>query len=154
MIVVRRVTHGIVENFPARASEWALSLGLISWGYVLLGPERVFDSSPSFAPLARIMSEVAWGYVAVCAGAMRTLALIVNGTFRGTWYSEVSPYVRCGMSFVACFIWAQITWGLHTSGMATTGLAIYPTLFLLDAWNAIRAAGDGGKMRAQKHGPA
>lgn len=152
MIIVRRVLTGVTESFPARASEWLLSIALVRWGVILLDEAILFES-PTFKPLASIASEETWGWLAIVAGTLRIFALIINGTFRGTWYSNVSPHVRCGMSFVACFIWAQISMGLHASGVPTTGLAVYPILFLLDGWNAIRAAGDVGAMRALKNGP-
>lgn len=150
MIIARRLAVGIAESFPVRASEWLLSLAMIRWGFILLDDGDIFVNSPAFAPLAAIAAENVWGWLAVTAGIARLIALVVNGTFQGTLYSYYSPHVRCAMSFVTCFVWAQISMGLHASGVPTTGMAVYPILFLLDAWNAVRAAGDAGAMRAAK----
>jgi hypothetical protein len=150
LIIVRRVFTGVVESFPVRASEWLLSIAMIWWGFILLDETPIFASSPVYGPMASLFAEETWGLMAVLAGFVRLLALVINGTFSGTLYSFYSPHIRCTMSFITCFIWAQISLGFQASGVVTTGMAVYPILFLLDAWNAVRAAGDAGAMRAAR----
>jgi hypothetical protein len=65
--------------------------------------------------------------------------LLVNGLLRR------SPHVRALTSFVSALVWFEISIGFLQSGAPTTGLAIYPWLFLLDTFNTVRAMGDAGK---------
>ncbi|WP_129505151.1 hypothetical protein [Bosea sp. Tri-54] len=92
------------------------------------------------------MSEDAWGKLAIAIGTFRLLALIINGTFARTWYGRWSPHVRALASFLTCFLWFQISFGLFNSDAATTGLAVYPGLLVLDAMNIVAATRDAASM--------
>jgi len=145
--MIVRIATGIKRHFPTRVSEWFLSGALVAWGWILLSPGDTFSASPSFAHMAVMASERTWGLAAITVGLVRVVALIINGTFADTGYSRASPYVRAIMSILACFVWAQITLGLIGAPNTSTGLAVYPILFLLDSWNCVRAAGDAGEAR-------
>ncbi|MGO4287491.1 hypothetical protein [Bosea sp. TAB14] len=93
-----------------------------------------------------MMKESTWGWFAIAIGVFRLLALVVNGTFSGTWYGRWSPHVRALASFLSCFLWLQITFGLLASDAATTGLAVYPGLLVLDAMNIVAATKDAASM--------
>lgn len=134
MIVVR-LADGIKEHFPARASEWALALILVNWGYVLLLPGDSFIRSGN--TLGSFMTESMWGWACLFMGFSRLIALFVNGTFKGFRHS---PHVRAIMSFLSCGFWFMITIGLMQT--SSTGLAVYPVLLLLDYYNAARASRD------------
>ncbi|KRE07478.1 hypothetical protein ASE63_22525 [Bosea sp. Root381] len=141
-----RLYLGIHDHFPARRSEWVLAGILITWGVILLGPHHTFAGNPAWRQMAAIMSEDTWGWVAIVVGAFRFLALVINGTFAGTWYGRWSPHVRALASFLSCFLWLQISFGLWNSDAATTGLAVYPGLLVLDAMNIIAATKDAANM--------
>lgn len=141
-----RLYLGIHDHFPARRSEWVLAGIMVAWGWILLKPTSAFGAHPSWAQMAAIMSEEAWGWLAVCVGSFRLLALIINGTFARTWYGRWSPHVRALASFLTCFIWFQISFGLWASDAATTGLAVYPGLLVLDAMNIVSASKDAAGM--------
>lgn len=141
-----RLYLGIADHFPARRSEWVLSGMMMAWGWLLIGPDITFSKAQAWAQMAAMMSEVAWGWVAISIGLFRFLALVVNGTFSGTWYGRWSPHVRALASFLACFLWFQISFGLWISDAATTGLAVYPGLFVLDAMNIVAASKDAAGM--------
>ena len=138
MIVVR-VARGITDHVPARASEWALALVLVNWGWTLLLPGSVFQTSAVFIEMARWASENQWGWACFAMGMIRFSALFVNGTFPSFRYS---PHIRSAMSFLACAFWFTISIGIFQANVPTTGLAVYPVLLLLDMYNAYRAAGD------------
>ena len=144
MIIVR-VADGIREHFPARRSEWVIAGIMVVWGCIVIDPAPVF-TTPAWAPMAALASEATWGWTAVLIGAFRLLALIINGTFAETWYGRRSPHVRAFASFLSCFIWLQISWGLWVSDTMTTGLSVYPGLLVLDLMNVVAAASDAGKM--------
>jgi hypothetical protein len=140
-----RLYLGIHDHFPARRSEWVLAGIMVAWGWILLKPEAVF-SQPEWAQMAAMMDEATWGWLAISIGSFRLLALIINGTFARTWYGRWSPHVRALASFLTCFLWFQISFGLWASDAATTGLAVYPGLLVLDAMNIVAASKDAAGM--------
>lgn len=141
-----RLYLGIADHFPARRSEWVLAGILVVWGWILIAPAETFAQSKAWAQMAAIMPEHSWGVFAIWVGLFRLLALIVNGTFAGTWYGRWSPHVRALASFLTCFLWFQISFGLWASDAATTGLAVYPGLLVLDAMNIVAASKDAAGM--------
>lgn len=141
-----RLYLGIHDHFPARRSEWVLACIMVAWGWILLKPTTVFVSHPSWSQMAAMMDESTWGWLAIAIGSFRLLALIVNGTFARTWYGRWSPHVRALASFLSCFLWFQISFGLWASDAATTGLAVYPGLLVLDAMNIVAASKDAASM--------
>lgn len=148
-----RIYRGIHDHFPARRSEWVLAGIMVTWGWLLLAPGSVFDQSQAWRQMAAMASEPTWGWAAIMIGVFRLLALIVNGTFASTWYGRWSPHVRSLASFLSCFLWLQISFGLWAGEAATTGLAVYPGLLVLDLMNVVAAASDAGQMdRAKKDG--
>lgn len=141
-----RLYLGIADHFPARRSEWVLAGILIVWGLILIGPAETFAQSKAWSQMAAIMPERSWGFFAIGIGTFRLVALIINGTFAGTWYGRWSPHVRALASFLTCFLWFQISFGLWASDAATTGLAVYPGLLVLDAMNIVAASKDAAGM--------
>lgn len=139
------IIRSLRQHWPARKMEWLMAGFLVCWGlYVLLHPE-LFTNEASrvmFAGLAAITSEVtqypslAWGGAAFVTGVLRALALLVNGAWTRT------PLVRLIASFVSMFIVTQIMQGFWVSGVANTGLVVYPWLIVADLLSAYRAAVD------------
>ena len=141
-----RLYLGIHDHFPALRSEWVLAGIMIAWGWLLLAPGPAFAGNPEWTQMAAMMREETWGWLAIATGAFRLLVLIINGTFSRTWYGRWSPHVRGLASFLICFIWFQISFGLWASDAATTSLAVYPGLFVLDAMNIVAALKDAAGM--------
>lgn len=141
-----RLYLGIHDHFPARRSEWVLAGIMVAWGALLIAPGPIFNQSKAWSQMAAMMEEGTWGWLAITVGVFRLLALIINGTFSGTWYGRWSPHVRALASFMTCFLWFQISFGLWISDAATTGLAVYPGLLVLDAMNIIAATKDAANM--------
>lgn len=141
-MVIVRIARGISDHFPARASEWALAGMLFNLGVVFGQPERTFERVPSLAGLAVLFSEQTWAWGLLVVGAVRIIALGINGTFAHTAYGRLSPHVRAALAFVSCFFWLSITIGLNISAVLSPGLGIYPVLLLLDMYNTVRATKD------------
>lgn len=141
-----RLYLGIHDHFPARRSEWVLAGIMVVWGWILISPSPTFAGNKAWSQMAAMMSETGWGWFAIGIGTFRLLALIINGTFSGTWYGRWSPHVRAFASFLTCFLWFQISFGLWVSDAATTGLAVYPGLLVLDAMNIVAATKDAAGM--------
>jgi hypothetical protein len=137
--VVARVMGGASHNITLRIGSWFLSMMLTSWGLLLLIHPILF-LGPGYIGLIRLAPEVVWGWSAMTIGLIRLVALIINGTFISFRWS---PHVRFVMDVLSCFIWFQITLGFAAAGTGT-GLAIYPFLFLFDAYNSMLAASEAG----------
>jgi hypothetical protein len=117
----------ISATFLERLAEWTFAAILTSWGLMLLRPEDSFGLSVSQATLARIASEEAWGYYCLTVGGSRLAALFING-----WVVPHTYFVRSATSFLSLLAWLTISLGLMASGTASTGLAIYPWIFLAE----------------------
>lgn len=145
MIIVR-VARGISEHFPTRASEWGFS-GLLIWlGALFLEYPALFDASLSYGGLARIADETVWGSACITIGLLRLVALVVNGTFAGTWYGRWSPHVRAACAFLSCGIWFPVFAGFLASERWPLLIVCYAgVVFALDAYNIRRVWTDAGR---------
>jgi hypothetical protein len=141
------------ETFPARASEWALSIMLFLWSVVLSANPDLFATGMSYRSLGQIMGQDGWAVACLFVGGGRLIILAVNGAWRR------SPHLRALGAFLSGLFWFMISAGIVQSGIYNTGLAVYPVLFMLDAFNAIRAMGEAGRSdqfhgsRMAKDGP-
>jgi hypothetical protein len=134
-VKARMILH-FGSTFPTRISEWALACILASWGLMLLRDDDTFGSSQAYLGLARLASESVWGWACLLAGAVRLVALVINGAWTPTYH------FRSLLAFLSCFFWMQISLGLMATGNASTGLAVYPWLLLTDIYCTYRAARD------------
>lgn len=139
MNVVDHFIRSMRETFPGRASEWALGLMLFGWSIVLTMNPDLFAEGRSYTELARWAEQDTWAMICLMIGGGRLLVLAINGAWRR------SPHARAAAAFISCFFWFQVTLGLLGAGTGGTGLAVYPVLFLLDAFNAIRTIGEAGR---------
>lgn len=139
MLIVK-VVRGIQTHLPARAAEWALAAILFNWGWILLLPKETFGRE-AYALMLAIMPESSWGVACLVIGAVRLVALVINGTFANTAYSRYSPHVRATMAGLSCFFWLQIVLSFALAPVGT-GMAVYPVLMVLDLYCVYRAAGD------------
>lgn len=126
------------DTFPTRNSEWGLATMLLLWGVILDFDPTLFARSPSFDGMARLFDQSTWAVLCFLTGVGRLAMLTVNGFWRR------SPHLRAMGAFLGSGFWFQITLSFLQSETTSTGLAIYPVLFLLDAYNVLRALGDAG----------
>lgn len=140
-MLIYRVARGVRDHFPVRATEWGFAALLLDTGRVLLTGEPNFTSR-AFAPLAEYASETVWGLGCVTVGALRLLALLVNGTFAGTAYMRWSPHVRMACAFASCFFWTQITLAYWAGAPEAVSGVAYKWLLIIDAYNVFRCAQD------------
>jgi len=137
--ILEHIRQSFRETFPARASEWALASMLFLWSFALAGTPDLFERPNSpFGPLLGLMTQNQWAWLCFVAGLVRLVSLTINGAWRRT------PHLRAFTAFISAGFWFYIASGIVMSGNGTTGLAIYPVLFLLDVYNVMRAVGDAG----------
>lgn len=139
--IILRIGRGVTEHFKLRVAEWFATALLLQFGLILYGPDEVFPHSPNLSVMAQWASEQTWGLLCLGTGAIHLLALTINGTFRGFRWS---PHIRATASFMACFLWFQITLAIFMSGVGGTGLGTYRLVLALEIWNVIRACVDIG----------
>lgn len=132
MMIVKFGSH-----FNIRLGEWFASLILVSLAILFIGAPRLFDTSPSyFAVMRQFGNEGLWGLGFLLIGGIRLIALWINGR------KSITPYIRMGLSFLACFVWFQIVMSLFVSGVPGLGWAVFPWLMALDMYNVFRSSAD------------
>ena len=125
------------SHFNIRLGEWFASLILVSLAILFFGAPGLFDTSPGyFAVMRQFGTEPAWGLGFLLIGGIRIAALWVNGRKR------ITPYIRMGLAFLACFVWFQIVMSLFVSGVPGLGWAVFPWLMALDMYNVFRSSAD------------
>lgn len=127
---------GFRETFPFRATEWALAAMVTSWGSAVIVVPDMFRNNAALRGMATIMPQEVWGLGALVIGVVGLGALAVNGLWVAT------PFIRAFCALMRCMFWMQVTLGLLVSNQPSTGLAIYPWLFVLELWNIYRATKD------------
>lgn len=145
--VYARITRGVRDHLYVRRSEWGCAAVITWWGVALLAPGETFTISPSYAGLSRLAPEWVWGVICLTLGMFRLAALIINGTFRGSWYSRYSPHVRAVTAYLTGMIYFLIAYGIAMGGLTfplSTGLGAYLVLAFLDVGNALGTAKESG----------
>lgn len=127
----------VQSTFKARASEWVLASILSSIGLMLLRPDDIFGQSSVYIGLAQIASQHTWGWFCLVGGAIRLVALTING-----YWIPSSYHLRALTAFLGCLFWFQFALGLFVSDRPTIILVTVPWLFLMDLINCHRAAVD------------
>lgn len=126
----------IAKSFPVRVCEWLLAGIAVSWGIAAWNMSTEEWANPIFLGMARMADQHTWGALVSMVGILRVIALVRNGGW------SPSPHLRAAGAFIACFAWAQISLGLFSSGITSTGMAVYPWLLMADIYNVFRASHD------------
>ncbi|URI15921.1 hypothetical protein [Brevundimonas albigilva] len=124
------------DTLHLRVPEWIAAAMMADWGRKLLAHDDIFARQSSFAGMAAIMPQWAWGVWALILGGLGLIALAINGFWVAT------PFLRMAASFGRLFLWLQIQFGLLAAGLPTTGTSIYIGIAALELWNLYRAGGD------------
>lgn len=130
MIHVRLSSH-----WRARRSEWLLALCTVALGIVYLNVRGLFEPR-YFATMLSIMSQRAWGIVAVCVGSLRLTLLLINGAWRA------SPHGRALGAQLSCGLWLVLFLSAITAEKTVQSVGFWLLFFVFDALSAIDAAGD------------
>ena len=145
-MIVLRITRGIAAHFPIRLTEWLMCYPAFLMGAVLVLQPEMFDTSPSFATVAKWGDESAWASVVLSCAALRLIALVVNGTFKAFRFS---PHLRALSSFVGVLFWSQFGLGFTAAAIFGAGAwsapVAYSTLALAELANLYRSASDIGR---------
>jgi len=124
-----------------RGLEWFSALVMVAWGFTLALPGDTL-AGPSFAAFHRYdLTETFWAWLFGAIGAARLVALYINGRWPTT------PFIRMVGSLFGAISWGQVSWLIaegtyYSSGVASTGTAIYGLLALAEVFSIFRAAFD------------
>lgn len=122
-----------------RSVEWLLSCLMLTWGVILLAPNDSF-ANPAYQWLATIGEERVWGGLALGIGALRVVALYVNGSWRRT------PLIRAFAAVVGLMWWvsvgALLIFGVEPGKPVPAGFAFYPVFALFEAYSCYRSGLD------------
>jgi hypothetical protein len=130
MIVIRLGKH-----FRIRRSEWLLAGCTFALGFVYLVRPGLFDPK-WFTTMRLIMSQQAWGWLALLVGMMRLTVLFINGAWRA------SPHLRCLGAQISCALWMTLFASSISSEAIVQSTGFWVLFFVFDAFSAIDAAGD------------
>lgn len=134
-MVIVHSWESLRATFEARASEWALAGAIFCLGLVSFFNTTLFQS-PNFDGLTEWATQRTWAVGFLTIGFLRGMVLIING---GWWRT---PHFRAVFAFLAAGVWFHLMLGFAAN--LSFALAIMPWLFLLDAYNALRAGREAG----------
>lgn len=127
--------------FNDRGLEWFSAGVMLVWGLTLIAPGQTLDG-PQYAAFGRFgITEAMWAYVFGTVGAVRLVALYINGNWPKT------PHVRMLGSLFGALSWAQVAWLLTEStyvatGVWNTGSGVYALFAIVDLLGIARAGFD------------
>lgn len=129
----------------SRALDWTCAAMILAWGIVLLLPGETF-TSPAYEFLADLGTEAAWGSTLIVIGALRVVALIVNGHWQ-----EGSPVMRAVAAALGVIVWSLFLAGFVDLSIARSavspGAGVYLVLLGADLFSCARAGADAVRAR-------
>lgn len=135
-VIRRNLISGISEHFPRRRTEWALAVMQVGLGAIGL----VTVLRPS-----ELLSIWLWGAGCLVVGVSRLVALVINGSFAGSWYGRWSHHARGVLAVVSCFFWTTIVINACNAGVSSFTVFIYLGLLFLEVLNVREAWQDAGE---------
>ncbi len=132
MIIYAR--DGFADYLLSRTPEWIAASMVFTYGWVLATHPGLMQTHWLFSQM-QFLSQPVWAWACVVVGLVRIVVLAINGCWRR------SPHARMAAALVSCVLWFQIVLGL-TDPNATTGLAVYPLILVMEFANIIRCARD------------
>jgi hypothetical protein len=128
------IKGNVRETFWQRSSEWACAFMVLLWGWRLGYLPGLFDGNAAFVRFSQVASQDVWAWGAIICGSARILILAINGAWRRSYHA------RGIAAFLCCGFWLQVAVSFYLSGSASTSLAIYPVLVVLETLHVLRAA--------------
>jgi LacI family transcriptional regulator len=136
----------------AARPEWAMTLGMLIWGFNLIQPDVTFAFAPTvwrgMEAIPFLGTASSWGYLCLTVGSARLVALVVNGSFNGTAYAAYSPTVRGLTALVGAAIWFEVA--LSVMAVPSPGRFTYVLPMIVDIWCVFHAGRETGRARAKQ----
>ena len=144
--LMTRLIHGMTGHLRLRMPSWAMSMTILTYGFIVTGNPAVLNHTPETAARYAYMLRAAslfsflhinpallCGYFCLTVGALRMFSLVINGTFVNfPW----SLQIRALGSFLSCFIWFQILLGVFFNAQDwALAVPVYCVFLWLDTFN-------------------
>jgi hypothetical protein len=127
--------RAVRERLHFRLAEWHLAVTMTLCGFGLLQPGDVF-AMPHYAVLSYLADEDVWGWTLLVVGALRLMALTVNGALpRG------SPHLRALLAIVSCVLWSALLMGFMSAGSPSLMVPVTAAAVFTEFVNIYRSAG-------------
>lgn len=123
--------RGVAFYFHTDTLELALACFAIAWGGWVLLPFDAFASSATFALMAKLAPEWAWGITLLALGAAH-FAIVLVGAIKA----------RRAAVFVGAFAWTVIALIFILSNPLSTATVTYSLLAILNALAFLRLGGE------------
>lgn len=126
------------SGHQTRSVEWCLGAMMVGWGFGLLLSGSTMQLAP-YRTLGAIAPGYVWAAWSLSIGALRLLALFVNGAYFRT------PLIRAGCSVLG-FVWWLVLGFLFRAGAADEPLPAtllwYPVFVFFEGYSVYRGARD------------
>lgn len=122
----------------ARLTEWMLASLMIAWGVAVALPGETLHLA-GYRVLVTLAPEEVWAALSIAIGAMRMVALWINGRWRR------SPLLRAGGAAWGLGWWLGLAWLLWLGAdpeALPSAIAFYPIFAAFEAASVVRGAGD------------
>lgn len=133
--------ENIAAHFQMRVSSWFMSTMMFGIGIVLTLNPTALTETPNapvyFAHMLEWGDQSAWRAVFLVIGTSRLMALIINGSFPGIWWT---PHLRMAMSGASSVVWLQVAISVAWTPNPTLGAVVYPMIFIAELYNTWRSA--------------
>lgn len=130
------------DTFQRRACEWLLASYMTIWGLVLLHDSSLFAMGSVYARMAAVATEDSWGIILYGVGAIRIVALLINGTMRPC------AHIRTALGIAAAVMWMMLAFEMLSTRQPSAQAWGCLTFVFFDLWNATRAAVDAARADA------
>ncbi|MDI4231468.1 hypothetical protein OZ411_01395 [Bradyrhizobium sp. Arg237L] len=136
-----------------RSVEWLLASMMLAWGFGLLLPGDTM-SLPQHRMLGAIAPEFVWAAWSVSIGAVRVVALYINGSWRRTPLFRVAG---ASLGLIWWIVLGFLFWTAVAGGPWPAELMWFPVFIAFEGYSIFRGARDsyhtGALQRWQPHRP-
>ncbi len=124
------------DTFRERMPEWITSLAMLIWGLIVLSQGENLWSREFYSVLSTIGTQASWGWLTTIVGALRLVALTINGAWRPT------GHIRAFGALVGSVVWSALIIGYMIMDWSPPAIATQSAMLLLDISAIWFAAGD------------
>lgn len=122
-----------------RSVEWLLACMMVAWGLGLMLPGDTM-ALPRYAMLSALAPEAVWAAWSIAIGALRAVALYINGAWRQT------PLIRATCAMLGLIWWLVLGFlfaaGSEPGAPVAPGLLWFPVFIGFEGYSIVRGARD------------
>lgn len=107
-------------RFRQRALEWEHASIAVLLGVVFVSHPELFKGDAYSAPIFQLTGPAIWGWVILTTGALRLIALAING-----YMAQPTALIRAISAALGVGLFGVITLGILTSGTVISALAAW-----------------------------